>query len=320
MGSEQYIQTSTERVTKIGKAMVNIRTYSENESVKTLSGDGTRRIQRVLKNLQDLQTHYLQQAAETPLPLLPAPPLQLTELVPTPLLAENGTMQSPTAPSDLPLTKPTKLFPEGPIHAVDFETIFTLYQGRIFSYVMRFLRNQEQAEDLTQTIFLNAYKGLGKITEEKLNAWIYKIAYNATMDVLRKRKLIEWIPFSVFEEIGEETAENTHRELGSYGFIDSTKATDYHGNDSQFAKFENGVAERELIQRIFLQLPPKDRVCLDLYENRGFSCEDVGKILDISPSAVKMRCMRARAKFIALYKQEHANPIWSDADHNHFAY
>ena len=69
-------------------------------------------------------------------------------------------------------------------------------------------------------------------------------------------------------------------------------------------RFESRVADREIVERVMGQLPPKYSVCLWLYENDGFSCAEIADVLSISPSAVKMRLMRARERFIALYKKE----------------
>jgi len=64
------------------------------------------------------------------------------------------------------------------------------------------------------------------------------------------------------------------------------------------------VADQEIVKRVFEQLPPKYAVCLWLYENDGLPCAEIAEVLNISASAVKMRLMRARERFIALYKKE----------------
>jgi RNA polymerase sigma-70 factor (ECF subfamily) len=69
-------------------------------------------------------------------------------------------------------------------------------------------------------------------------------------------------------------------------------------------RFEGRVADREIVERVLKQMPPKYAVCLWLYENDGRSCAEIAEILNISASAVKMRLMRARERFINLYKQE----------------
>jgi RNA polymerase sigma-70 factor (ECF subfamily) len=69
-------------------------------------------------------------------------------------------------------------------------------------------------------------------------------------------------------------------------------------------RFENRVADQEIVKRLFEQLPQKYASCLWLYEAEGFSCAEIAEVLNISASAVKMRLMRARERFITLYKQE----------------
>jgi RNA polymerase sigma-70 factor (ECF subfamily) len=70
------------------------------------------------------------------------------------------------------------------------------------------------------------------------------------------------------------------------------------------SRFENRVADRELVERVLKQLPHKYAICLWLYENDGLSCAEIANVLNISASAVKMRLMRARERFITLYQQE----------------
>jgi RNA polymerase sigma-70 factor (ECF subfamily) len=78
----------------------------------------------------------------------------------------------------------------------------------------------------------------------------------------------------------------------------------YERNGYDGGRFENRVADQEIVKRVFEQLPPKYAVCLWLYENDGLSCAEIAEVLNISASAVKMRLMRARERFIALYKKE----------------
>ena len=64
------------------------------------------------------------------------------------------------------------------------------------------------------------------------------------------------------------------------------------------------MADKEIVERVMKQLQPKYAVCLWLYENDGLSCAEIADVLSISSSAVKMRLMRARERFIGLYKKE----------------
>jgi RNA polymerase sigma-70 factor (ECF subfamily) len=78
----------------------------------------------------------------------------------------------------------------------------------------------------------------------------------------------------------------------------------YERNGYDGGRFESRVADREIVERVFRQLPQKYAICLWLYENDGLSCAEIASVLNISASAVKMRLMRARERFISLYHKE----------------
>jgi RNA polymerase sigma-70 factor (ECF subfamily) len=97
---------------------------------------------------------------------------------------------------------------------------------------------------------------------------------------------------------------SSNNDDGSSDGRSSSISSLYERGSYDGGRFENRVADREIVQRIFRELPPKYAVCLWLYENDGLSCAQIAETLNISASAVKMRLMRARERFITLYKQE----------------
>src|SRR6266851_3531751 len=205
------------------------------------------------------------------------------------------------------------------VDVADFEAIFLRFQGPITNFIYHLIGNREQASDLAQDVFVKAYKALlgGTIVQPgALSAWLYRIAANTTTDTLRRRRLIAWLPLSLFNE---------DRGIGAGVLSDSGGAVSdgFNSNDEDSGsgrasnissmyergaydggRFEGRVADREIVERVFKQLPPKYAVCLWLYENDGLSCAEIAEILNISASAVKMRLMRARERFINLYRQE----------------
>jgi len=209
------------------------------------------------------------------------------------------------------------------VEVEDFEQIFLRYQGPITNFIYHLIGNREQAYDLAQDVFVKAYKALlnGTVVQPgALSAWLYRIAANTTTDTLRRRRLIAWLPLSLFNEdrgIGAgvlsdsggtatENFNNSDESNGSGGSNGrvSNVSSMYERNGYDGGRFENRVADREIVERVFKQLPEKYAVCLWLYENDGLSCAEIAEILNISASAVKMRLMRARERFINLYKQE----------------
>lgn len=206
------------------------------------------------------------------------------------------------------------------VDVADFEAIFLRFQGPITNFIYHLIGNREQAYDLAQDVFVKAYKALlnGTVVQPgALSAWLYRIAANTTTDTLRRRRLIAWLPLSLFNEdrgigagvlsdsggaVGENfnSSEEDNSGNGRGGNISSM----YERGGYDGGRFESRVADREIVERVLKQLPPKYAVCLWLYENDGLSCAEIAEILSISASAVKMRLMRARERFINLYKQE----------------
>ncbi|GER89319.1 hypothetical protein KDW_34810 [Dictyobacter vulcani] len=205
------------------------------------------------------------------------------------------------------------------VNVADFEAIFTRFQGPITNFIYHLIGNREQAYDLAQDVFVKAYKALlgGTVVQPgALSAWLYRIAANTTTDSLRRRRLISWLPLSLFNEdrgIGAGMVSDSGGNTGD-GFStgdepgaeprSSSVNSMYERNGYDGGRFESRVADREIVERVFQQLPQKYSACLWLYENDGLSCAEIAEVLSISPSAVKMRLMRARDRFIGLYQKE----------------
>jgi RNA polymerase sigma-70 factor, ECF subfamily len=215
--------------------------------------------------------------------------------------------------------------PQEQVDVADFEAIFLRFQTPLTSFIYHLIGNREQAYDLTQDVFVKAYKALlaGTIVQSgALSAWLYRIAANTTTDALRRRRLIAWLPLSLFHEdrgigagiLSDGSASDSFNASSEDGSERSkelpainrgtTISTMYERNGYDGGRFENSVADREIVKRVFEQLPPKYAICLWLYETDGLSCAEIAQVLNISASAVKMRLMRARERFITLYKQE----------------
>ena len=227
-------------------------------------------------------------------------------------------LSTSTVSQPAPVTSPPSY--EGTVQVADFEAVFLRFQGPITNFIYHLIGNREQACDLAQDVFVKAYKALlhGTVVQSgALSAWLYRIAANTTTDMLRRRRLIAWLPLSLFNEdrsIGEgivssstgiTTAglhESAAEGTGS-GWMTSSHQT--HGQGGyQGGRFEDRVADREILQRVFGQMPRKYAICLWLFQYEGLSCAELAETLSISVSAAKMRLKRSRERFIALYQRE----------------
>lgn len=232
-------------------------------------------------------------------------------------------VEHPAAPATLSLapveaepaaTAAAEVAEAGPVVGIeDFEEIFTRFQTPLTNFIYRLVGNREQAYDLAQDVFVKAYRALASgttIQAAALSSWLYRIASNTATDALRRRRLISWLPLSLFNEdrgvgAGMPGADNS-MSLQQPSLADEALpgGMGAFANGYDGGRFEQRVADREIVERVLKRLPDKYRACLLLYEHEGFSCAEIAEFLSVSPSAVKMRLMRARERFIALYKEE----------------
>jgi RNA polymerase sigma-70 factor (ECF subfamily) len=156
-----------------------------------------------------------------------------------------------------------------------WEDIVLQYQVPLSRYLYNMVIDKELARELTQDTFLEAYQAMPK-TEGELNlkAWLYRIATNNAIQVLRRRKLISWVPWA--EEM-------------------TIPRTTYYSEDS--------LAQRELVRSALNKLTGKYRTVLLLHDDQGFNCQEIGKMLNISLDAAKKRLARARGMFRDAYER-----------------
>ncbi|HEX8218338.1 MAG TPA: sigma-70 family RNA polymerase sigma factor [Chloroflexia bacterium] len=156
-----------------------------------------------------------------------------------------------------------------------FVLIYEHFSPQIHRYVYRLVGSLEQADDITQDTFLRAFQGIGKIAiDSNVSAWLYRIASNAAFDILRRRKLITWMPI--------------HEE--------SDKSGEFTSED-----FTPQVIESDIVRRAVAEMPPALAVCLVLRSVEGFSCEEIAEILKIPKGTVFSRLARARESFQQIY-------------------
>ncbi len=158
-----------------------------------------------------------------------------------------------------------------------FEELMRKYHSLIFNLIYRMVGNREEAEDLVQETFVKAFRSLKSFNEEfAFSTWLYKIASNHTIDLLRKKRL----------------------QLLS---LDEPVRT-REGEMSREYPDENFNPERTLITsestRIIFQaieaLPEKYRTIISLRHKEDKSYEEIGQILNIPIGTVKARLFRAR--------------------------
>jgi len=88
---------------------------------------------------------------------------------------------------DIPVTDWVRRAQEGDVRA--FEQLFQQYHRGIYNTIYQMTRNEADAADLTQEVFVRAYRALPRLqTPEAFTSWLYRIAANCSYDLLGRRK------------------------------------------------------------------------------------------------------------------------------------
>ena len=88
-----------------------------------------------------------------------------------------------------------------------FELLVERYQTRLVNYLYRMVRNLEEAHDLTQEVFIRVYQALDRYDSQyRFSTWLFRVAQNAAIDVIRKRR-IQLVPLTRRADEGGEALE-----------------------------------------------------------------------------------------------------------------
>ncbi len=92
------------------------------------------------------------------------------------------------------------------VHAMPFEDLYATHYLRIYRHVYRLVRQHEQAEDLTQTAFLKAWRAWPPASDANLSGWLSTIATRVALDALAHRRRLSFQSLDTLVEWLEETA------------------------------------------------------------------------------------------------------------------
>jgi RNA polymerase sigma-70 factor (ECF subfamily) len=179
--------------------------------------------------------------------------------------------------------------------AKQFETFVRNYQDMVFSTAMRLVANTAEAEDISQEVFLRAFKRYAELAgDPRAGGWLKTVAINLSLNHLTRYRA-RW---SFFSEI-------FHRaDTGEEMEIDYAAPDDVEENTSASER-------RVLVDQALRQLPRAQRVPLVLYHLEGMKYEEIAAKLGVSLGKVKTDIFRARAvlrKKLAPRLQEEVGP------------
>lgn len=169
--------------------------------------------------------------------------------------------------------------------------IYREYSGQIHTYAYHLLGSPEDADDITQEVFIRAYARLTQLREQtSMRSWLYRIATNLCMDQLRRRSRVKRI-FGLEMPLGA---------IVGPGMDDAP--TREVAQPMATAEIDS-VAERDHIALALKRMPDKYAICLLLHSQQGLSYREIADVVGITPGAAAVRLSRARDLFARYYEE-----------------
>jgi RNA polymerase sigma-70 factor (ECF subfamily) len=164
-----------------------------------------------------------------------------------------------------------------------FAQLMRLHERQIYNFTYRMLGDEEEAEDLTQDIFVAAFKGIRKFRgEAKFSTWLYRIALNQT------RNRIKYLSRRDF--FAKQSRRVQYRQESPWENPDLLP--DSAPTPEQWTLTKSMAAQ---VQECLNQIPPQARQILVMRDVQGFSYEELSVMLSLNPGTVKSRLHRARS-------------------------
>lgn len=161
------------------------------------------------------------------------------------------------------------------------EEIFNRYKTKLFNYSFRLLSNRADSEEAVSEVFYTLTEKKDSYIPDsaaKFSTWLYRVAHNICVDLLRKRNRI------VFPWTKRASDDDSLPELDP---VDGNDLPDKKAQDSDCAKYVAAALNR---------LPQEMKEAMILREYQGLSYEDISKVMDCTLEKVKVLIFRAREK------------------------
>ena len=184
----------------------------------------------------------------------------------------------------------TRCKSELPHNTRSYEQLVQRHMNRVYTIVYRVVNHREEAEDITQEVFVKVFHGLKRFDQKSsFSTWVYRIATNSALDALDKMK-----------KHSKNTSLVSSRSDGEDA-IDalSLQESPQPGPEANVIQSEL----RECIQRVLKSLDLDQRRAILLRDFEDLSYDEIADVLQAKLSAVKMRIHRARLAFQEIFNR-----------------
>jgi len=151
-----------------------------------------------------------------------------------------------------------------------FNELVIRHKNYAFSLALKIVNNRLDAEEIAHDAFIKAYKSLNSFNQEaKFTTWLYRIVFNTAVSHTRKNKIIA-------EDISE---------------ISVQPASSYNSSDALYNE-----ERKEFVQVAMQKLMPLDATLITLFYMQQLNLEEIGKVVSLKSTAVKVKLFRARKR------------------------
>ncbi|MFH1941963.1 MAG: sigma-70 family RNA polymerase sigma factor [bacterium] len=172
-----------------------------------------------------------------------------------------------------------------------FRDLVERYKKKIYFLALDLTGNHHDAEDLSQEVFLKAYRSMkGFRGDAQFGSWLYRIAVNTNINQHRKKAFTALKPQECMEEMNQDQI--------------SLSRSGIHGDPETQA--DAGLI-RKHIDRAMDRLSPHERCVFVLRHYNDFPLKDIAEIMSISKGTVKstlFRTLKKLQKELSFYRQE----------------
>jgi len=162
-----------------------------------------------------------------------------------------------------------------------FEKVVETEKNKIYGYLLKIVRNPEDAEDLTQEVFLAFYRRMNNIKKPAYRSYLFQTAYHKALNHIKKQK----------------------------------KDKEYSQNELNYVAAPNNNEEsnlerkNQIISAALAKLPSKYALLLELQYYQKLSYKEIADTLNLSVSAVDSRLVRAKKKLKKIISQDFPNAV-----------